>query len=258
MPRTSAAKKTDIEENAGITDVRPRTPFDWNAALAKCQREHWRQIRVTIQLREWLLAGKPAQLDAAKAMLKARGLEDAIEAVNVADPDALADAAKQAVDEGLCEFHRRPRHKVEGIWFPTNHIKAGIKENWSVLGLRVEHRGSRGALAEGLFVSSLLQPGQPQVERDWIFLGEEPAGVYTAVAHTVGPKGPLSSIKRHEYVERPRISFMMRVAKAVTEKIPDEAMADTLIHFGEHGLGAARSQGFGKFDVVDVNEIPLE
>lgn len=254
-PKKKALDSSSTAEStagAGVV-VRPKKPFDWDAALELSRREHWRRLEVTIQLREWLLAGKPATLDAAKAMLRARGLEDAIEAVDTSNPEALAAAAAEVVDEGLCEFHRRP--EKPGLWFPTNHIKAGVKENWSVLGYRKQITGSRGALAEGLFIHSSALRQEETRELDWISLGSAPDGVYTAVAHTTGPRGPVSSIKRHEYVIRPTITFVIVVAHKVTEKIPDQEFADMLVHFGEHGLGACRSQGFGRFDVLRVREI---
>jgi hypothetical protein len=233
--------------------IRARNPMEWKDLLMTAAANHWRTLRVEIKIRDRLLAGKPASLDAANAMLKARGLDDFVaHAEDIVDPEEKAAAAASiATDEGLCEFSRRAGR--DGVWIPSNNIKAGIKENWSVLGLRVDVRGSRGALAEGIFVSG---PGGGD-ESDWILVGEKPAGVMTGVAHTTGPKGPMSSIKRNEYVERPLITFdiMIANAKAVADKISDDEIAKTLIHFGEHGLGACRSQGFGRFDVVSVSEV---
>lgn len=250
--------KKKTEENTETTPkrtiVRAKDPNQWKALLNKAQEQHWRVIRVEIQVRDRLLAGKPASLDAATAMLKARGLEDFVAtAEDVSDPAERAKLAeKVAGDEGLCEFVRRDGKS--GIWMPANNIKAGFKENWSVLGLRMKVRGSRGAIAEGLFVAGI---GNTTEERDWIRLGDEPAGVYTAVAHTTGPSGPVSSIKRHEYVTQPKVAFDVMIANAenVADKISDDEIADVLVHFGEHGLGACRSQGFGKFDVVSVQEV---
>lgn len=232
------------------TIVRAKTPMDWGALLKKAEETHWRRLRVEIKVRGKLLAGKPASLDAATAMLKARGLEEFVaEAADIADPiERERAAAAVARDEGLCEFTRRDGQP--GVWLPSNNVKAGLKENWSVLGLRVEVRGSRGALAEGLFVSG-------ETDSDWIRVGDEADGVETMVAHTTGPKGPVSSIKRHEFVVQPTIVFVVMIAhaKSVAEKISDDELAKTLIHYGEHGFGACRSQGFGKFDVVSVQEI---
>src|SRR5690606_4940994 len=130
--------------------IRAKNPMEWMNLIQKAEREHWRKLRVEIQINDKLLAGKPANLDAANAMLKARGLEDfAATAEDITDPEEKAKLAESIkTTEGLCEFTRR--EGKPGIWMPSNNIKAGLKENWSVLGLRVAVRGSRGALAEGL------------------------------------------------------------------------------------------------------------
>lgn len=244
------------------TIIRVKSPLEWGKLLKEASDKAWRRLRVTVQIRDKLMAGKPAALDAANAMLKARGLEDHVEAVSdIVDPEERAKAAeKVAKDEGLCEFSRRPGKP--GIWMPSNNIKAMFKENWSVLGLRVEVRGSRGALAEGMFVCGVPPAHVDQkdpVERDWVYLGEAPTDVHQAVSHTVGPSGPVSSIKRHEFVHRPKITFDMIIAtaKSVNEKISDDEIAKTLVHASEHGMGACRSQGFGRFDVVSVEEIEM-
>lgn len=242
MAKKATAEKIEIEH----VTVERRVPFDWGALKAKIETDHWRKLRVVIKFRDKLHAGKPAQLNAANAMLKARGLEDLVEAREQERPDE--ERAAEVVDEGLCEFHRRDGKP--GIWFPANNLKAMIKENWSVLGLRVEKRGSRGALAEGVFVCSPV-PG----DYDWIWLGEKPHGVDTAVSHVNGPRGPQSAIKRNEYVGKLEIVFDIWIASAVRAKLPDEAMAATLLHAQEHGCGANRSQGLGRFDVVSVTEI---
>lgn len=248
MPK-KAADKTETDAPKRVI-VRAKDNTQFMGLIKKAQDEHWRVLRVEIMLREWMLAGKPASLDAANAMLKARGLDDHIEAVaDITDPtDRAAAAERVASTDSLCEFTRRPGKN--GIWMPSNNVKAGLKENWSVLGLRMDVRGSRGALAEGMFVVGVGAPD----DKEWIRVGDQPSGVYTNVAHTTGPSGPVSSIKRHEYVDKAPLAFDIMIAnvKNVADKISDDELAKTLVHFQEHGLGAGRSQGFGKFDVVSV------
>lgn len=282
MPPKKKTDENNETETATKTIVRPKDSTEWRGLLKKAESEHWRRLRVDVRMREKLIAGKPAKLDTATIMLKARGLEDQIEAIPVDDPELRKQAAEAVMqDEGLCEFHRRSQlvkgpdgvfveRLMPGIWFPTNNIKAGLKENWSVLGLRQEHRGSRGALAEGVFVTADLtrirtkdeeaarskgEDGFDRVELDYIYLGAQPHGTYEAVAHTMGPQGPKHSVKRHEYVLRPEFSFIVTIAQAVAQKLPDDAFAATMVHFGEHGMGACRSQGFGRFDVLNVVDL---
>lgn len=258
MAKKGAAAAATSNEGGEVVAIRKKAPTDWTSLIKQVEADHWRRLRVTIRVREKLMAGKPAKLDAAEAMIKARGLEEVLEArlekkLETADEAGKEAMAEEVKDEGLCEFHRR--EGKPGIWFPTNNLKACLKENWSVLGLRVEHRGSRGALAEGVFVYAVTEPGADPAERDWIFLGEKPDGVETAVSHTTGPKGPVSSIKRHEFLVRPSLTFEIAIARAIAEKLPDDGMAKTFVHAAEHGIGACRSQGFGRFNIESVEEL---
>lgn len=255
-----ARKKTDEDKAPCI--IRPKDPDAWQRLLAQSAATHWRYLHIDIQMRDKLLGGKPKRLDAANAMLKARGLEDQIEAL----PDDAAgreEAARIAVDEGICEFPRRP--DLAGIWFKTFQFKAGIKENWAVLGKRMKNWGSRQALAEGVFVSSrpaedpqgVRAPGWEtrRSELDWLYLGEQPDGIDTSTTHSSTPKGQIAAVKRHEYVLRPILRFQIKIARVLCEKIPDEDIADMLHHFGEHGLGASRSQDYGKFDILYLSDV---
>ena len=143
--------ETEIEKKANgkkttITTIERKTGFDWEALKAKVESEHWRKLRIEIKLRDRMHAGKPAQLNAANAMLAARGLQEVVEAKEIERP--VEERANEVVDEGLCEFHRR--EGKPGIWWPTNNFKACLKENWSVLGYRMDAtpRSQRGNEAE--------------------------------------------------------------------------------------------------------------
>lgn len=253
--KVKKAKPTGPADAPAI--VQPKSPGQWQTLLAAAGQSHWRVMRITIQIRERLLAGKPRDLNVANAMLKARDLEDQIEAVPAEQPARGIEAARVAENEGLCEFHRRPGK--EGIWLPTNNVKAGIKENWSVLGYRREHWGSKVSLAEGTFVYGDRPNDQinapASIEDDYIFLGAEPDGVASAVCHSEIRGEAFSSIKRNEFIEARELKFLVKIAARLAPKIPDEAFAAMLVHFGEHGLGASRSQGNGKFDVTGIEEI---
>ncbi len=231
-----------------------KNAMQWADLLKQVASNKWRRIRVRIQLREYLYAGQPRHLDAATAMLKARGLEDQIEAIPD-DAAARAAAAEQVSEEGICQFHRRAGKP--GIWFPTNNIKAGLKENWSVLGFRQAHLGSRVSIAEALFVYSVPPEGSPAVERDYIYLGEKADDIHTSVCHSEVRGQKLASIKRNEVLHRPILEFEIAIAREIEQKLPDESLAASMLHFAEHGLGASRSQGIGKFDILSIEDLGI-
>lgn len=243
----SKKKQETKPEETKRAYVWPKEAIDWNALFAAAGHDHWRTLRVTIQFNDKLCAGKPARLDVAKAMLAARGLEDKIEAAPVEDPARQEHADEVAELESKCEFHHRPDRP--GIWLPANNVKAMLKENWGVLGLRVEHRGSRGALAEGVFVFS-DDPKDPE----WIYLGENPDGEDQGVVHAMTAAGPRTSIKRKDYVERKTISFLVKISAAIQDKLPPDGLARVLYHAQFHGIGADRSQGRGTFKVTNIEE----
>lgn len=234
------------EEVKRYSSARFKSSEDWLKAYEKADRKEYRRLEIEIEFTGQLHAGKPAKLDTINAMLNARGLSEVAEAIELEKP--IEKRVEQAEEAGVCEFHRRDGKP--GIWMPANNIKAMFKENWSVLGYRVEYRGSRGALAEGVFVVSC----DPK-DRNWIYVGDSPAGIHENPCHTNGPSGPQSSIKRNEYVENARIKFQVEFAQEIAAKLPDEAFARMLAHAAKHGLGANRSQGMGTFKLVSVKEV---
>lgn len=265
MPRPKKEPAT-TPADAGHVIVAPKKPTDWMALLRGAATNHWRTLRLTIQLRDKLHAGKPRALNAAEAMIAARGLGDVLEAkrdekIATASPEQLDEQVAAAQEVGVCEFSRRRNFDgtpIPGLWMPANNLKAMLKENWSVLGLRVENRGSRGALAEGVFVYGAEPPPHP--DADWIRVSprDEPDGMDESVVHAIGPQGPRTSIKRNEFVLRPTITITVWIAQAIADKLPDADLARTFYHAGEHGMGANRSQGLGKFDVVAFEELTQE
>lgn len=254
-------KKTAEEKHPGAgksVSVTPKSRDEWAKLLRAAATEHWRTLRVEIRLLGKMLAGKPRRLDIAEAMIKARGLGDTLKTEVVEDPVEREAMATEAADESICEFHRRDGRP--GIWLPANNVKAMLKENWSVLGYGMKMRGSKGALAEGVFVYSKAAPGPGETmeDLDWIFLGDAPDGIDEGVVHAVTMQGPRSSLKRNEYVSGKTLTFFVNIAVNVKDKLDDEAFAKVLFHAGNHGLGAGRSQGNGKFEILAVEDVSNE
>jgi len=128
----------------------------------------------------------------------------------------------------------------EGLYIESRQIKAMLKESTNILfgGERwgTTKKGPRAFLAERVFV-----------EPDKLWLGtQEPGGIQLMIGHLTGATGPRSTLGYFEYVERPTLSFRVTV---VRDCITSEQWADIWIHAQENGLGALRSQGFGRFYV---------
>lgn len=97
-------------------------------------------------------------------------------------------------------------------------------------------KGPRSVVAERVFVNP-----------DKIWLGvTAPTGIDLFIGHTMGPNGPQSNLTYYEYVFQPRVEFDVMVAK---DFMTMGQWAELWVHAQENGLGALRSQGFGRFDI---------
>lgn len=127
-----------------------------------------------------------------------------------------------------------------GLYMESRTIKAMLKECTNVLfaGERwgATKKGPRSFLAERVFVNP-----------DKVWLGtQEPTGIELFIGHTSGPKGPQSNLTYYEYVERAAVDFEVMV---VHDDVLNDHWPLLWLHAQENGLGALRSQGFGRFDV---------
>jgi CRISPR/Cas system CSM-associated protein Csm4 (group 5 of RAMP superfamily) len=107
-----------------------------------------------------------------------------------------------------------------------------------------------------MFVYSIQPDDAPSIERDYIYLGDGPDGIETSVCHSDIRGQKVASIKRNEFLRAPTIAFAIRIASEISHKLPDEALAAVILHMAEHGIGASRSQGNGKFDIVSIEDVP--
>ena len=93
------------------------------------------------------------------------------------------------------------------------------------------------------------------VTPEHISLGRmEPDGVELVIGHIVGPHGPRSTLGYHEYVNRAILDFDVLVAR---DSIQEEWWVDLWVHMEENGIGALRSQGYGKFDLLKWEKVNL-
>lgn len=143
-----------------------------------------------------------------------------------------------------------------GLYIESRQVKAMLKESVNILypygsgkwgGRKTVDRktgaekdtGGKSAksfVAERVFISpDRLSLGRP-----------EPDGVELFIGHVTGPQGPQSTLTYHEYVSEAEITFDVMVLR---DEVKAEHWPEIWLHAQENGLGALRSQGFGRFDV---------
>lgn len=135
-----------------------------------------------------------------------------------------------------------------GLYIEARQVKAALKESTNILfaGQRVgpTKKGPRSYLAENVFVA----PDQIWLDRT------EPDGIEMVIGHVSGPQGPRSTLGYHEYTLRSAIEFDVLVTHDV---IPHDWWPELWTHMEENAIGALRSQGYGKFDILAWNRVEL-
>lgn len=128
----------------------------------------------------------------------------------------------------------------EGLYLEDRQVKAMLKESTNILfaGERWGRtkKGPKSFVAERVFI----RPQRLHLDRD------EPDGVELVVGHVSDAGGKRSTLTYHEYAERPALEFEVEV---VRDELTQDQWMDLWTHAQENGLGALRSQSYGKFDI---------
>lgn len=220
------------------------------------------------------LAGWPKNPEAELAMLEARmrkGLvtKEVVEAARQKISDAttlnVVEETEKASDKSTCAFKRvtekdledYPTLKAEhlgAIYIESRQIKAGLREAATTLGKTQTDWGTKQVIQHAMFARGLEIPDFIFFYRDGRLM--QPDGLAQMVAHIVGPQGPRSTIKIHEYVS-PNTIFefeIWRAASGNTMKIDERDLVNFLVLCENNGWGASRSQGFGRVEILSMEQ----
>lgn len=149
-----------------------------------------------------------------------------------------------------------------GLYIEQRQVKAALKESTNILFSGERWGATRRTNAKGESVAA-YQGKAPRaflaervfVSPEHISLGTfEPDGVELMIGHIVGPQGPRSTLGYHQYVLRAQLTFDVLVMRNCIE---DEHWYEIWTHAEENGLGALRSQGYGKFDLESFDRVDL-
>ena len=248
---TTKPPRLDVDEIRGVFD-------DLDARL-------FVRYRVECQFIDRLMGGTPQKADLIAGWIRARaGVDEDAELaamvrrtlgeIGVETPEEatldeiVAMSEKVAADRHGNTFKR----DANGLYIETRQVKAGLKESCQVLfaGERWGRtkKGPKNALSEWIFVE-----GQ-RVHLD----RSEPDGTLTQHGVVTGPAGPRSTLTQYDYVEQPRIAFVLKsLLDPLTgkERIEPAQWKLLLSYLQYSGLGALRSQSHGQFKVVAFTQL---
>lgn len=145
-----------------------------------------------------------------------------------------------------------PEDADKGLFIWSRQVKALFKECATMLRVTVEKRGSKQIFQHGFEIK-----GTDQADR--IFLGKKVAdGNDEGPIHVQTAQGPRTAIKRVDYVSGINLKFEIWVLTthgSETRHVGADDLKKMLTFGQENGLGADRSQGHGKFDVIEFAKI---
>tara|TARA_Y100001970_G_scaffold181946_1_gene221426 strand:+ start:7305 stop:8153 length:849 start_codon:yes stop_codon:yes gene_type:complete len=155
-----------------------------------------------------------------------------------------------------------------GPYIEDRQIKACLREMMSTLGITVDKRGSKQTHQHLEAVIACDEEGNPlggaasqhiNFYRDGDVVSEVDDYVEMC-AHVIGPQGPRSCIKQHDRVVGATARFLIRLPANLpksrsTAMLRDKEISLMLSHAQNDGLGACRSQGYGKFDLVQLRRL---
>lgn len=201
---------------------------------------------VTVKVRVRLCGGMPRNKDLIKSWVEAKTgyVDEKSDEIVKANLDLVVNEVAEKTWIGFAQDSL-------GIFLECRNMKAMLKQSASVLGITNQKRGSKQIFAEGMEVKA-MDGG------DRIRLGKEPSGTHENPIHVMTAQGPRTALRRMDYVSSPVLEFQIWVlGTAPQEKrhIGAEELASILMHAQENGLGASRSQGEGKFDVIGFKKL---
>lgn len=226
------------------------------------------EIPVGLQFRDRVVGGTPKDPTIIEGWLRSKmGVSDKDEAryllvqtliqlgadlsPDEQDMKKIEAASKEIAAEKKTQGFKR---NGNGLYLEGRHIMAMLKESVSCLytcekwggGLKGKATKYQGKARRSFFVEHVF------VKEPVISLGvDEPTGVELNIGHVDdGHGGTRATLSYYEYVIEPAIQFTVQVDRMAVAAITKDEWVEIWCHAQENGLGAMRSQGFGKFNIT--------
>lgn len=223
----------------------PGTPLtNFNA------RELYDTWRVKLVFREKLCGGIPRNAETIKSWVESKtGFKD--EKAEEMTKEAIEAMKEQLTESSWNGFKQDVAH---GLYIEPRQVKAMLRESCTTLGIFKKQRGSKQIYQHGLEVKGVQHEQPSRIYLDRL----KPDGQDEGPIHIMTAQGPRSALKRLDYVEKAVIEFDLWRYKThanETRHISHDNFVRILTFAQENGLGADRSQGHGKFDIIEFQQV---
>ena len=239
---------------------------------------------VEIQFLDSILGGNPKSPEVFRSHIEARLRREAKAAVKRGDTPPSEERIQEIIARSMEEMfgsdvdttisqqeekaHTTFKSNEHGPYIESRQVKAMLREMMSTLGITQSKRGSKQTYQHLLAVQACDEIGDPlegelvnqlNFHRDGEYI-DEPDDYVQLVAHVVGPQGPRSCIKHHDRIFEPSIRFLVRAPANMpktraTAVLRDDDIVKMLSHAQNDGLGACRSQAYGKFKITRLERL---
>lgn len=147
--------------------------------------------------------------------------------------------ASEEVERGYATFKRDEK----GLYYEARCVRAHIKDCANQLQGMLGIKALKAKVANRVYV-----------EPERIYIGKaEPDGNETRIVHAMTMKGPRSSLKTIDYVDKPVLRFTLKVLDDGV--ISNEILEAIFEYGGTHGMGQERSQDWGRYEVASIKEV---
>jgi len=229
--------------------------MDYREVIKKHEESMYDFYRVKLKAVE-LVGGTPKDPEMIKGWLgatcKAMAQEERAKIVE-AKVEAMAQVVEEEVEATGTTFLSDPEL---GLYIEGRQLKAMLKEAANIMRSTVPSKKKDGERGIANLKSKMAD--HVFVDEYRVFLNRQKVDktIQRPIHIEDGPRGPRSAIKVSDIVENVELEFTIRRLRH--GEVPEAALYLCLHYCENLGLGADRSQGFGKFKVLDVQKLTLE
>ena len=205
----------------------------------------WRKYQVVLRFMGQFAAAIPKDPKEIRAMLENRMPKETPPGAVPIDELAIQVAEEVGADEEIQPGWATFKKNGAGLYYEGRCVRGHLKDAAQQLGnmMKGDLTAFKAKFANRVYV----------VE-DVIPLGKkEPDGTEMRFIQVMTRQGPRSTYKYIDYVDRPDMSFTLKV---LDDKVITEEHLRMVFEYGAvHGMGQERSQGWGRYELVTLVEL---